>query len=146
MADFGTVFNSEIFNEEFSKSNQIDYFFTKRTTVYTKEIINKDLSRSNKKVSTINNFIVLNNNIENINPDDTIFVEIWGDHGYYYQGKMCDNKGIFPLFALKLKDDTQIFLKLIIDSKTSTNTNYISFISIPKKYQNEIDEDSETNV
>ena len=146
MADFGTVFNNEIFNQEFSKSNQIDYFFTKRTTNYTKEIINKDLSRSNKKFSTVNNFIVLNINLENINYDDTILVEIWGDKGYYYQGKMCENKGIFPLFALKLKEDTQLFLKLSIDSSSNGNTNYINFITIPKKYQNESSEDTDAVV
>ena len=146
MADFGTVFNNEIFNQEFSKSNQIDYFFTKRTTNYTKEIINKDLSRSNKKFSTVNNFIVLNINLENINYEDTILVEIWGDKGYYYQGKMCENKGIFPLFALKLKEDTQLFLKLSIDSTSNGNTNYINFITIPKKYQNESSDDTDSVV
>ena len=146
MADFGTVFNNEIFDQQFSKSNQIDYFFTKRTTNYTKEVINKDLSRTDKKFSTINNFIVLNINLENIQFDDIIHVEIWGDKGYYYQGKICENKGIFPLFSLKLKDDTQIFLKLIIESKDSKNTNYINFINIPKKYQNESPDETESIV
>ena len=145
MADFGTVFNSEIFNEQFSKSNQIDYFFTKRTTNYIKEIINKDLSRIDKKFSTVNNFIVLNINLKNIKYEDTILVEMWGDKGYYYQGKICENKGIFPLFALKLKEDTQLFLKLSINSETITNTNYINFITIPKKYQNESTDDNEEN-
>ena len=87
MADFGTVFNNEIFDQQFSKSNQIDYFFTKKTTNYTKEVINKDLSRTDKNFQHNNNFIVLNINLENIQFDDIIHVEIWGDKGYYYQVK-----------------------------------------------------------
>ena len=142
MADFGTVFNNEIFEEEFSKSNQIDFFFTKRTTSYTKEVIQKDLSRKDQKFTCVNNFIVLNLNFDNIKLDDIIHVEMWGDKGYYYQGKISESKGIFPLIALKLKDDSQIFIKFIIEKNESKSTNYINFINIPKKYQLE-DEDLE---
>lgn len=147
MADFGTVFNNEIFEEQYSKSNQIDYFFTKRTTNIVKEVIMKDLTRADKKFTEVNNFIVFNINFDNIKESDIINVEIWGDKGYFYQGKIQENKGIFPLFALKLKEDSQLFLKLSISGNETKQLNYINFINIPKKYQSEEDTDlsSETN-
>ena len=112
----------------------------------TKEIILKNLERINKKISKVNNFIVLNINLENIDIKDIILVEIWGDTGYYYQGKISDNKGIFPSFALKLKEDTQLFIKLIIINDSDKPLNYINFITIPKKYQNDEDIDIEADV
>ena len=145
MTDFNTAFNNEPFDQEFSKSNQIDFFFTKRTTSYTREVIQQDLTRKDKKFTCTNNFIVLNLNFENIKEKDIILVEIWGDKGYFYQGKICENKGIFPLLSLKLKDDSQLFLKLII-SQDDNQTNYINFITIPKKYQNEIEESDDLNI
>lgn len=135
MADFTTVFNKEIFEKEYGKANHIDYFFTTRKTFETKEVVLKDLSRSTKKVPTVNNFIVLNLNLTDITKEDIINVEIWGDKGYYYQSKILNNSGFFPLFSLKLKKDTQIFLKLFIEKNNSDNENYINFITIPKKYQ-----------
>lgn len=144
MADFGTVFNNEIFDEKFSKNNIIDYFFTKRTTNFTKEVIMKDLTRVDKKFTSVNNFIVLNLNFENIKETDIINVEIWGDKGYFYQGTMKENKGIFPLFALKLKEDTQVFLKITISGDENKLQNYINFINIPKKYQSEDNVDNDT--
>lgn len=135
MADFTTVFNKEIFEKEYGKANHIDYFFTTRKTFETKEIVLKDLSRSTKKVPTVNNFIVLNLNLNDITKEDIINVEIWGDKGYYYQSKILNNSGFFPLFSLKLKKDTQIFLKLFIEKNNKENENYINFITIPKKYQ-----------
>jgi len=135
MADFTTVFNKEIFEKEYGKANHIDYFFTTRKTFETKEVVLKDLSRSTKKVPTVNNFIVLNLNLTDITKEDIINVEIWGDKGYYYQSKILNNSGFFPLFSLKLKKDTQIFLKLFIEKNNKENENYINFITIPKKYQ-----------
>ena len=135
MADFTTVFNKEIFEKEYGKANHIDYFFTTRKTFETKEIVLKDLSRSTKKVPTVNNFIVLNLNLTDITKEDIINVEIWGDKGYYYQSKILNNSGFFPLFSLKLKKDTQIFLKLFIEKNNKESENYINFITIPKKYQ-----------
>ena len=135
MADFTTVFNKEIFEKEYCKANHIDYFFTTRKTFETKEVVLKDLSRSTKKVPTVNNFIVLNLNLTDITKEDIINVEIWGDKGYYYQSKILNNSGFFPLFSLKLKKDTQIFLKLFIEKNNKENENYINFITIHKKYQ-----------
>ena len=135
MADFTTVFNKEIFEKEYGKANHIDYFFTTRKTFETKEVVLKDLSRSTKKVPTVNNFIVLNLNLTDITKEDIINVEIWGDKGYYYQSKILNNSGFFPLFSLKLKKDTQIFLKLFIEKNNKENENYINFITIHKKYQ-----------
>lgn len=135
MADFTTVFNKEIFEKEYGKANHIDYFFTTRKTFETKEVVEKDLSRSTKKVPTVNNFIVLNMNLNDITKEDIINVEIWGDKGYYYQSKILNNSGFFPLFSLKLKKDTQIFLKLFIEKNNKEDENYINFITIPKKYQ-----------
>ena len=135
MADFTTVFNKEIFEKEYGKANHIDYFFTTRKTFETKEVVLKDLSRSTKKVPTVNNFIVLNLNLTDITKEDIINVEIWGDKGYYYQSKILNNSGFFPLFSLKLKKDKEIFLKLFIEKNNKENENYINFITIPKKYQ-----------
>lgn len=146
MADFGTVFNNEIFEDEYSKSNQIDFFFTKRTTSYIKEVIQKDLTRKDQKFISTNNFIVLNLNFNSVKEEDIILVEIWGDKGYYYQGKISESKGNFPLIALKLKEDSQIFLKLTIKNNDDKPTNYINFITIPKKYQLEEEDNIENNI
>lgn len=147
MADFAKAFQNELFDKEYSKSNEIDYFFTTRKTNVVKETIQKDLSRKKTKVACINNFIVLNLPIKNLNEDDNVIVEIWGDKGYFYQGTIFENKGIFPLISLKLRKDTQLFLKLIIKSKDEdkNDCNYINFITIPKRYQSE-QEEEEVNV
>ena len=147
MADFAKAFQNELFDKEYIKSNEIDYFFTTRKTNVVKETIQKDLSRKKTKVACINNFIVLNLPIKNLNEDDKVIVEIWGDKGYFYQGTIFENKGIFPLISLKLRKDTQLFLKLIIQSKDEdkNDCNYINFITIPKRYQSE-QEEEEVNV
>ena len=141
MADFAVAFKNEMFDKEYSKSNEIDYFFTTRKTNTIKETYEKDLSRKKTKVASINNFIVLNLPIQNLDEKDKVIVEIWGDKGYFYHGTISENKGFFPLLSLKLKKDTQLFLKFMIQSEENEGYNYINFITIPKRYQSDHEEE-----
>jgi len=136
MADFNKAFNNDFVNEEYSKSNKIDFFFTTRRTKNTIEELNKKLERVEKEVFEIHNFIVLNLPIDEVKNNDTVELEIWGDRGYFYKGNITNNQGFFPLISLKLREDTQLFLKMNIIKDNMKPLNYINFIKIPKKYQN----------
>ena len=53
-------------------------------------------------------------NLNDITKEDIINVEIWGkDKGYYYQSKILNNSGFFPLFSLKLKKRYTNIFKII---------------------------------
>jgi len=136
MADFNKAFNNDFVNEEYSKSNKIDFFFTTRRTKNTIEELNKKLERVEKEVFEIHNFIVLNLPIDEVKNNDSVELEIWGDRGYFYKGNITNNQGFFPLISLKLREDTQLFLKMNIIKDNMKPLNYINFIKIPKKYQN----------
>ena len=136
MADFNKAFNNDFVNEEYSKSNKIDFFFTTRRTKNTIEELNKKLERVEKEVFEIHNFIVLNLPVDEVKNNDTVELEIWGDRGYFYRGNINNNQGFFPLISLKLREDTQLFLKMNIIKENMKPLNYINFIKIPKKYQN----------
>ena len=136
MADFNKAFNNDFVNEEYSKSNKIDFFFTTRRTKNTIEELNKKLERVEKEVFEIHNFIVLNLPVDEVKNNDTVELEIWGDRGYFYKGNINNNQGFFPLISLKLREDTQLFLKMNIIKENMKPLNYINFIKIPKKYQN----------
>jgi hypothetical protein len=135
MADFNKAFNNDFVNEEYSKSNKIDFFFTTRRTKNTIEELNKKLERVEKEVFEIHNFIVLNLPVDEVKNNDTVELEIWGDKGYFYRGNINNNQGFFPLISLKLREDTQLFLKMNIIKENMKPLNYINFIKIPKKYQ-----------
>lgn len=135
MADFNKAFNNDFVNEEYSKSNKIDFFFTTRRTKNTIEELNKKLERVEKEVFEIHNFIVLNLPVDEVKNNDTVELEIWGDRGYFYRGSITNNQGFFPLISLKLREDTQLFLKMNIIKDNMKPINYINFIKIPKKYQ-----------
>jgi hypothetical protein len=145
MADFNKAFNNDFVNEEYSKSNKIDFFFTTRRTKNTIEELNKKLERVEKEVYEIHNFIVLNLPIDEVKNNDNVELEIWGDRGYFYKGNITNNQGYFPLISLKLREDTQLFLKMNIIKDNMKPLNYINFIKIPKKYQNGNEEEDSEN-
>jgi hypothetical protein len=145
MADFNKAFNNDFVNEEYSKSNKIDFFFTTRRTKNTIEELNKKLERVEKEVYEIHNFIVLNLPIDEVKNNDNVELEIWGDRGYFYKGNITNNQGFFPLISLKLREDTQLFLKMNIIKDNMKPLNYINFIKIPKKYQNGNEEEDSEN-
>ena len=134
--------NSSNWMNTIEYNSNIEYFFTQRKIVETTEYIDeKTLERKSKKENVTHNFLAINlplikNNFNNID------IEIWGDKGYNYEGKIVINKGIPPSLMLKLNDDTEMFVKLMFydsDDESKFKT-FISFIPILKRYQKNSDE------
>lgn len=121
-------------NREVSTSCEFDYFFTTRKTVKTKTSLDKDLKRKTIKEEQINNYLVLDLPFNKFN-GEKINIEIWGDKGYFYRGEIKENNGDFPLFSLRLKKDSLIFVKITVTNEENIIENYINFITISKRYQ-----------
>lgn len=139
MADFNDAFNTTDYNSNDDK-NEMDFFFTQRKVVEYDEYIDENMNRKKKKKTTNYNFLALNLPLSKYNKMEyDINIEIWGDKGYNYKGKLCQNSGTLPHLLIRLSGDTQIFIKIIV-SNNKTNENSISlinFIQVPKRYQEE---------
>ena len=136
MADLVSAFDSN--DHKFNNikyQNSIDHFFTQRKIIDTEEYIDKNMNRKKRKVTTNYNFLALNfpNSILKKNAE-LIKIEIWGDKGYNYNGTLKDNNGDIPHLLIRLKGDTEIFVKLNVIIENS-NKNFVSFIQVPKRYQ-----------
>jgi len=122
----------------------LDYFFTQRKVQEYIEILTKNMERKKQKKTTNYNFLALNLPIGK--EISSFKIEIWGDKGYRYIGKFEKEQGSIPHLLIRLEGDTQIFVKLDMGD----NKNSISFIQVPKRYQeipnkNEIKEQKENN-
>ena len=65
-------------------------------------------------------------------------VKIWGDEQFKYTGEMENHEGFSPGILLKLGSDKQIFINLKIKIKKGeeeSEKEYVTFVSIPKRYQ-----------
>ncbi len=142
MADFASAFNPDNYYSHIKNDNQMDYFFTQRKIIeYEDYIDDKDMTRKKKKISTNYNFLAINLPFNNISSDNNyqISIEIWGDKGYHYNGIISNNHGTFPHLLIRLNGDTQIFVKILLQSKNEekvdNKNNFINFIQVPKRYQ-----------
>ena len=144
MANLEEAFNAKFDSENIKKINNhndvIDHFFTQRKVTEFEEFIDKNMNRKKKKKDITYNFIAVNiphfsySEADDINID----LKIWGDEGFKYIGKMTNLEGFSPSLLLKLGTDKQIFVKIIIRTKKGDEElekEYVSFISIPKRYQ-----------
>ena len=144
MANLEEAFNANFDSENITKINNhndvIDHFFTQRKVTEFEEFIDKNMNRKKKKKDITYNFIAVNiphfsySEANDINID----LKIWGDEGFKYIGKMTNLEGFSPSLLLKLGTDKQIFIKIIISTKKGdeeVEKEYVSFISIPKRYQ-----------
>jgi hypothetical protein len=157
MAYLGEAFNILKFNK--NTIYNIDYFFTQRTVIEEVEYIDKNMNRKNKKNKVIHNFLALNipiinnwnkdkNNIEIYNKNFGFNIEIFGDEGYHYKGYITSYDGIIPNFMIPINGDKKIFVNINYnnndnntnhennESSENTNKTFISFIDVPKRYQN----------
>jgi len=118
--------------------NAIDYFFTQRKITEVLEAIDeKTLERKQTKQSYLVNFLAINlpinqfKSVQNLEID----IEIWGDDKYVFKSTVLKKSDEVPHLMLKLRDDKQLFVKLIFKENSKTLRTFISFINIIKRYQ-----------
>jgi hypothetical protein len=124
-------------NNTNSIENNIDYFFTQRRVTEVEEVIDeKTLERKKKKVISINNFLAINLPVNYFkhNHHLEIDIEIWGDNMFNFKGTIKKQDGEIPHILIKLKEDKNIFIKIIFKDEEKQKT-FISFIPITKRYQ-----------
>ena len=123
------------FEQKASKkfNNDLEYFFTQRKVIEYEEVLDKNMSRQKKKKQKTYNFLAINLPLSFINDREKndVHIEIWGDNGYNYTGRISENKGIIPHLLIRLTGDSQIFIKL----GSKNEDTVISFVQIPKRYQ-----------
>lgn len=125
-------------NNEHNVDNSIDYFFTQRkVTEYEETIDEKTLERKKKKIQCMYNFLAINFPITQFKgiANLTIDVEIWGDEKFNFKGSINKLEGEMPHLLLKLKEDKNLFTKLIFKDTEKTLKTFICFIPIIKRYQ-----------
>lgn len=110
-----------------------DYFFTQRNLKEELEYFDNNLNRKNKKINTIYNFLALNipQNITSNDTDNNADIEVYGDAGYTYKGKISSYQGITPNLLIPLKTDKKIFVHVTSNNKKE----YTCFIEVPKRFQ-----------
>ena len=151
MADLNEAFNTIQF--ETKNFNSIDYFFTQRNLKEEHEFLDQNMNRKNKQVNIQYNFLALNipQNQLNDGISATIEINIFGDYGYHYKGKIFSYKGCMPNFMIPLKGDKKIFVHLIYNQSdkerndtdkegtkmtyNTCNKEFVCFIEVPKRYQ-----------
>ena len=99
-----------------SIENNIEFFFTQRKVTEIDEVIDeKTLERKKNKVNHVYNFLAINlptntfKNYQNL----IIDIEIWGDNMYNFKGTINKQDGEIPHIMIKLKEDKNIFIKII---------------------------------
>ncbi len=129
-----------------SIENNIDYFFTQRKVNEIEEIIDeKTLERKKTKVCHIYNFLAINLPTNSFKSYQNLIIdiEIWGDNNYNFKGTFIKQDGEIPHIMVKLKEDKNIFVKLIFKDNDKLNKTYISFIPVTKRFQHVNDNQTE---
>jgi hypothetical protein len=128
MAELSEAFNGIKF--ENNNFQSIDYFFTQRNLKEEHEYLDQNMNRKNKQINVICNFLAIvapQNDSSNIDID----IDIFGDAGYHFKGKLTTITGILPSIMIPLKGDKKLFVHL----NYKENKEYISFIEVPKRFQ-----------
>lgn len=121
-----------------SIDNNIDYFFTQRkVNEYVDILDEKTLDRKKQKICNLFNFLAINlpTHLFKNNHNLIIDIEIWGDNMYNFKGTINKQEGEIPHIMIKLKEDKQIFVKLIFKEDDKILKTYISFIPVTKRFQ-----------
>ena len=133
-------------NNNNSIENNIDYFFTQRKVNEIEEVLDeKTLERKKNKVCHIYNFLAINLPINSFKTYQNLIIdiEIWGDNNYNFKGTFTKSDGEMPHIMVKLKEDKNIFIKLIFRDNDKLNKTYISFIPVTKRFQHVNDNQTE---
>ena len=144
MAELSEAF--EYFNSDNKNCQNIDYFFTQRNLKENQEYLDKNMNRKNKQVNVIYNFLAINMPTQFFKSYSllTIDIEIWGDNMYHFKGQIIKQDGEIPQFMIKLKEDKNIFVKLIFRDNDKLQKTFINFIPITKRFQHINDTDNLT--
>ena len=83
-------------------------------------------------------------------------LEVYGDQGYQYKGRINSFEGNIPHLLIPLRGDSQLFVHIntVVDKTKevplseddNSNKKYISFIPVPKRYQDIKPKNEKTNV
>ena len=118
--------------------NNIDYFFTQRKVNEFNDVLDeKTLERKTQKVCSVYNFLAINLPTHLFKNSHNLFidVEIWGDNMFNFKGTINKQDGEIPHIMIKLKEDKNIFVKLIFKENEKILKTYISFIPVTKRFQ-----------
>ena len=155
MADINHAYGN-IFENSNTNIRKISHFFTQRKITESQDILNPNtLKRTKKDIHFTQNYLAI------ILPKDEhsprLRIEIFGNYGYCYQGEIISYTNKSPHLLVPLNDDKEMFINIynyIDDTENeeheqedqSKNINnkqkrikYISFIHVPKRYQNSND-------
>lgn len=123
----------------------ISYFFTQRKISETTEAYNNNMEIITKDINYTQNYVAIvipkrDNNLP-------LIIEIHGDNGYEYTGKITSYTQNNPDLLIPLQDDKQIFVKITFDSIDGMNDHpgFKTFIHIPSRYRNNDDIDDNKN-
>jgi hypothetical protein len=149
MALFKSETQSEWLNQiNSSVDNNIDYFFTQRkVSEHIDTLDEKTLERKTQKVCNVYNFLAINfpTHLFKNNHNLVIDIEIWGDNMYNFKGTIKKQEGEMPHMMIKLKEDKQIFVKIIFREDDKILKTYISFIPVTKRFQHVNDNHTNDN-
>ncbi|ADO67517.1 hypothetical protein crov483 [Cafeteria roenbergensis virus] len=153
MADINHAYDN-ILDNSTSNIRKISHFFTQRKITESQDILNPDtLQRTKKDINFTQNYLAL------VLPKDEkspiLRIEIYGTHGYCYQGEIISYTDNNPHLLIPLNNDKEIFVNIYDYNKNITeddtvdtdevkphfhkkekNIKYIAFIHVPKRYQN----------
>lgn len=139
MTDLTFAFNK--ITKEGMKPFTIEHFFTQRKVEDQQEYISeKSMERKIRKIKRTINYVALTlPEMENNNFN----LEVYGDRGYQYKGRINSFEGNIPHLLIPLRGDNQLFVHInvirdidVLDEGEQEAKKYISFIPVPKRYQN----------
>jgi len=142
MAELSEAFNG-IRYDNINTLHSIDYFFTQRNLKEEHEYLDKNLNRKNKKINIMHNFLAIcipNYELQNNNMNH-IEIEIFGESGFNYKGKLINIIGSSPNFMIPLKSDKKLFVHLFYKQYNRDNDKeiiikeFVCFIEVPKRFQ-----------
>lgn len=137
MAELSEAFNSIKF--ETKNFHSIDYFFTQRNLKEEHEYFDQNLNRKNRQVNMLYNFLAISIPQCDLVEDNKfiIDIDIFGDLGYHYKGKIITIQGASPSFMIPIKGDKKLFVHLIYKEtdKESGIKECVCFIEVPKRFQ-----------
>jgi hypothetical protein len=137
MAELSEAFNS--INFETKNFHSIDYFFTQRNLKEEHEYLDKNMNRKNRHINMLYNFLAISiPHCDLVEENKFIIdIDIFGDIGYHYKGKIITIQGVSPSFMIPIKADKKLFIHLIYreNDKESEIKECICFIEVPKRFQ-----------
>lgn len=148
MADINEAYNGILSSE--SKFKSISHFFTQRKMTDIHDEINpNNMKRTKKEKISTTNFLALVIPKSHSEDNPVLKIEIFGDKGYYYKGKINSFTNTCPNLLIPLNDDKELFVHIYEVTEDPDDINrktFVSFIHIPKRYQSIEDEVKGTTV